>query len=162
MSLNNQTIHLFSISPRRVPEKCEHVWPPRPRWAAPPLESFAGRLASLSKQLGPPIGPSGPQLPPCPPAPSLSMVGQSHPKPVVANVEYQRSLNSLASSIHSTPSTPALQTAGSQHQISTSRTPVPSTFLEPQQPQQRGGIDSNQLGPPPLQPTPAQVFAHWE
>ena len=53
-------------------------------------------------------------------------------------------------------------TAGSQHQISTSRTAVPSPFLEPQQPQQRGGIDSNQLGPPPLQPTPAQVFAYWE
>ena len=131
--------------------------PQGPAGPALPLEGLAGRLASLSKQLGPPIGPLGPQLPPCPTAPSLSTVGQSHPKPVVPNVEYQRSLNSLASSIHSTPSTLAFQPAGSQHQLSrshsnpstpalppsgsssnrqassSSHSQVPSPFLEPPQ-----------------------------
>lgn len=56
-------------------------------------------------------------------------------------------------------STPACAPAGSQHQRSTSRTPVPSPFLEPQQPQQRGDSNSNQWGPPPQQPTAAQLAA---
>ena len=106
MSLNNHTIYLFLGFQLSAFQKSVIMSGPQGPAAPPlPLEGLAGRLASLSKQLGPPIGPSGPQLPPCPPAPNLSTVGQSHQKPVVPNVEYQRSLNSLASSIHSTPST---------------------------------------------------------
>ena len=103
MSLKNQMIYLFWFQLSAFQKSVIMSGPQGPAAPPLPLEGLAGRLASLSKQLGPPIGPSGPQLPPCPPAPSLSTVGQSHPKPVVPNVEYQRSLNSLASSIHSTP-----------------------------------------------------------
>ena len=137
--------------------------PQGPAGPALPLEGLAGRLASLSKQLGPPIGPSGPQLPPCPPAPSLSTLGQSHLKPAVPNVEYQRSLNSLASSIHSTPST-----AGSQHQISRSHSnpstpalqpPGSSSNRQPSSSSSRSQVPSPFLEPPqrPRPPTAAEL-----
>ena len=54
-------------------------------------------------------------------------------------------------------STPASTAAGSQHQRSTSRTPVPSPFLEPQQPQRAGSNSNQQWGAPPQQLTAAQV-----
>merc|ERR1719370_1853638 len=93
------------------------------------------------------------------------MVGQSHPKPVVPNVEYQRSLNSLASSIHSTPST-----AGSQHQISRSHsnpsTPVlpppgSSSNRQPSSSSSRSQVPSPFLEPPqrPRPPTAAELAA---
>ena len=127
LSLNNHTIYLFLGFQLSAFQKSVNMSGPQAPAGPPlPLEGLAGRLASLSKQLGPPIGPSGRQLPPCPPAPSLSTVGQSHPKPVVPNVEYQRSLNSLASFIHSTPSTPR-----SQHQTSRSHSNPSTPALPP-------------------------------
>ena len=164
MSLNNHTIYLFLGFQLSAFQKSVNMSGPQgPAGTALPLEGLAGRLASLSKQISPPIGPSGPQLPPCPPAPNLSTVGQSHQKPVVPNVEYQRSLNILASSIHSTPST-----AGSQHQTSRSHSnpstpalppPGSSSNRQPSSSSSRSQVPSPFLEPPqrPRPPTAAEV-----
>ena len=103
--------------------------------------------------------PPGSSPPPCPPPPSFPTATQAQLKPLHHSTPAAMagaSANTPAPLHQSTPA-PAGGAPGSQHQRSTSRTPVPSPFLEPQQPQQRAGSNSNQWGQPPQQPTAAQV-----
>ena len=99
-----------------------------------------------------PQAPPSPTMPACLKAPRFPAATHAQPNLTHHNsiMECQRATSTPAPLHESTP--------GSQHHSSTtSRTPVPSPFLEPQQPP-RSGSNPHQWGPPPpLQPTAAQV-----
>ena len=107
-----------------------------------------------SQPTGGPIPPCSPP-PPCPPPPSFPTAPQPQLKPLHHRTPATVSAINTPAPLHQ--STPASAAAGSQHQRSTSRTPVPSPFLEPQQPQRAGSNSNQQWGAPPQQLTAAQV-----
>ena len=107
-----------------------------------------------------PTEPVCPQAPPSPTKPACLKAPRfpaaTHAQP---NLTHHNSLSIMeCQRATSTPAPLHESTPGSQHHSSTtSRTPVPSPFLEPQQPP-RSGSNPHQWGPPPLvQPTAAQV-----